>query len=84
MIVIVIADKGWVFVGSADVSDTWVRLTHAMNIRRWGTQRGLGELVQGPLPSTVLDPAGTVDLPMSAVIALIQCNAAAWADQLGT
>jgi len=58
---IVVADRGWVFAGRCvDNEDGSVTIYNADNIRRWGTTRGLGELVDGPLPDTVLDPYGTV------------------------
>ena len=58
---IVVADRGWVFVGSCeDNADGTVTITGAKNIRRWGTTKGLGELVNGPLGDTVTDDYGTV------------------------
>ena len=58
---IIIADRGWVFVGSCVTnSDGTVTITNAKNIRKWGTSRGLGELVNGPLSGTAADPYGTV------------------------
>lgn len=58
---IIIADRGWVFVGSCVTnSDRSVTITNAKNIRKWGTLKGLGELINGPTSSTVADPYGTV------------------------
>jgi len=38
-------------------------------IRRWGTETGLGQLVKGPTPNTVLDKLpGEVRFPSSSVI----------------
>ena len=61
---IVIAQRGWVFVGEVERSGgDDVTITNAKCIRRWGTTKGLGELaLNGPLKSTVLDPMGTVRL----------------------
>ena len=53
--------------------DNLVRINEARNIRRWGTTRGLGELVSGPLANTVLDLVGTVLVPKRAIIAFIPC-----------
>jgi len=78
-VMVVIATLGWVFVGWADVSDTWVHLDGAWNVRRWGTPQGLGQLHNGPLPETILDAVGEIRLPMSSVIGLIKCNSLAWA-----
>jgi hypothetical protein len=58
---IVVADRGWIFVGKCVTnSDGTVTITDAKNIRKWGTSKGLGELVNGPLSGTVADAYGTV------------------------
>ena len=58
---IVVADRGWVFVGNCeDHADGSVTIRNAKNIRRWGTTAGLGELVNGPTPSTKADAYGEV------------------------
>lgn len=59
---IVIADRGWIFVGDCeDHEDGTVTISNAKNIRRWGTTQGLGELVNGPIVGqTVADQYGTV------------------------
>lgn len=58
---IVVADRGWIFVGSCeDHTDGTVTIKNARNIRRWGTTQGLGQLVMGPLPETKHDQYGTV------------------------
>ena len=58
---IIVADKGWVFVGFCkDEQDGSVTITNAKNIRRWGTTKGLGQLVNGPLSETKYDNYGTV------------------------
>ena len=54
---IVVADRGWIFVGNVEEHpDKTVTISNCRNIRRWGTTKGLGELENGPLPSTVADP----------------------------
>jgi hypothetical protein len=76
---IVILDRGWVYVGLISFEGDWCVIRQARNIRRWGTTRGLGELAQrGPLPSTVLDPAGTVQVPLHALIATLDTEARLW------
>jgi hypothetical protein len=58
---IIVADRGWIFVGRCITnSDGTVTITDAKNLRRWGTSKGLGELVNGPLSGTIADPYGTV------------------------
>lgn len=58
---IIVADKGWVFAGDCeDHTDGSVTIHNAKNIRNWGTSKGLGELVNGPLGATKHDAYGTV------------------------
>lgn len=58
---IIVADRGWVFVGDCiDNEDGSVTINNAKNIRRWGTTKGLGQLSNGPLESTKSDDYGTV------------------------
>lgn len=78
---IVILDRGFVYQGDVAESGEWIVISNAKNIRRWGTKKGLGELAaQGPLKDTVLDPAGTVKAPKRAVIGLLACETAKWAN----
>jgi len=56
---IIVADKGFVFIGYVtDCDDGEVIMTDARNLRRWGTTQGLGELVTGPTDSTIHDHWG--------------------------
>jgi hypothetical protein len=66
---IIIADRGWVFVGHCqDHADGTVTITKCKNIRKWGTSAGLGELVNGPKTGTVADDYGTVrTLPIASI-----------------
>ena len=59
---IIVADRGWVFVGDCeDHEDGSVTIRNTQNIRNWGTTRGLGELVNGPIANkTKFDPYGVV------------------------
>lgn len=58
---IIVADKGWIFVGDCeDHCDGSVTIRNAKNIRQWGTTNGLGELCTGPTPKTKSDVYGTV------------------------
>ncbi len=81
---IVVLDRGFVYVGCVTQQDDTLVISNACNIRRWGTSKGLGELVAGPTPDTVLDPVGTVRAPMRAVIHLIDVQEAAWATKLAS
>lgn len=68
---IVILQRGWVMVGRWHQGGDNVTLTDASVIRRWGTSKGLGELVNGPLSGTTLDPAGTVRFHVLTVVAAL-------------
>ena len=68
---IVVCDRGWVVVGDYAATAEEIVLTDASVIRRWGTKSGLGELRNGPLEDTVLDPAGTIRVsPRNAVLVI--------------
>jgi len=70
---IIIADRGWVFVGNCqDHADGSVTITNCRNIRKWGTSAGLGELVNGPKGDTVADVYGTVKTLPIVTIAVIK------------
>jgi hypothetical protein len=75
---IVVADRGFVYIGRLKMDADFVVLTYAKNIRIWGTTKGLGELVSGPLSKTVLDNVGTVRIPIRAVISIIDVEQSKW------
>lgn len=76
---IVIADRGWVYVGRVSRDGDQVVITECQNIRRWGTTGGLGELaLKGPLADTNLDHYGTVRLHVLASLGSVECDEAAW------
>ena len=71
---ILVADRGFVWVGKVTREKDYHRIDNCRNIRKWGTEKGLGQLKDGPLSNTVLDDCGTVLVPHHAVIALIVCS----------
>ena len=75
---IVVADRGFVYIGVVEESENFVTLRNAKNIRVWGTSKGLGELVNGPLSYTKLDSVGTVKIPQRAIISLIDVEQSKW------
>lgn len=76
---IIVADRGFVYVGQTTMDDQFAIIQDARNIRRWGTSRGLGELaLEGPKDNTALDPVGTVRIPARAIINIIDTEAAKW------
>lgn len=76
---IVIADRGWVFVGEATTDYDFVTIKGARCIRRWGTSEGLGELAsKGPRPNTQLDAPVDMKIAARALIAIVPCEQSAW------
>jgi hypothetical protein len=75
---IVVLDRGFVYVGDVTVDGDWCLIAKAKNIRYWGTTNGLGELVNGPLKDTKLDPVGNIRAPLRAVISIIDVVAEKW------
>lgn len=82
--VIVIADRGHVWVGNSyQTDDAWLYLFNVKCIRVWGTTKGLAELLNGPTKETSLDAyMPTLVLANRAVIGIIPCNDAPWAKHL--
>lgn len=75
---IVAADRGFVWVGDVERSGDCLLIHNAKNIRRWGTTKGIGELVSGPTKDTVTDDQGEVVVPWKAVIHITRCKLNAW------
>ncbi len=72
---IVVADRGWVYVGKSRRIGDVLLIDGARCIRVWGTTCGLGQLAEGgPTETTKLDPMGRVEVPMRAVISIIACK----------
>ena len=79
--VIVVVEAGWVFLADAIVPKMAfgtlpvMQLENASVIRVWGTTAGLGEIaLHGPTKDTVLDFAGTVDIPNGKILSIISCT----------
>ena len=72
---IVVITSGWVVMGDVSEHNDLLTINDASVIRTWGTTAGLGEIaLNGPTPSTVLDPAGVIEVYISAVIMQIPCT----------
>lgn len=71
---IAVLDRGFVYVGTVTPEGDMYRITGCKNIRVWGTTKGLGELVNGPLTGTKLDEVGTILCPAKALIHFIPCK----------
>ena len=69
---IIVADKGFVFVGNCEENgDGSVTIRNCRNIRRWGTTKGVGQLATGPTANTVHDEFGTVRVTPIVQIAVV-------------
>ena len=75
---IVILQRGWVFVGVFSKKGTQCFLDSASTLRTWGTSKGLGELVNGPLTNTKLDPVPQVEFHEMTIVATLKVNASKW------
>ena len=79
---IAVLDRGFIYVGHVATDGEWCYITNAWNIRRWGTTRGLGELANGPLPDTKLDPVGSVRMPLRTLQHMIAAEVNGWTSKL--
>ena len=76
---IVVADRGFVYVGAMTWDGEFATIEDAKNIRYWGTTKGLGELaLNGPTSKTIIDPVGTAHIPCRAVINIIDTDEKKW------
>ena len=75
---IVVLDRGFVYVGHVSFDGDFVVVHDARNIRCWGTTKGLGELVTGPLQKTIIDAVGVVKAPLRALISIIDVDQSKW------
>ncbi len=77
---LVVADRGFVWVGEAITTADWVEIKNARCVRRWGTANGLNQLAkEGPLKETKLDAPADLKVSRKALIAIIPCEAEKWA-----
>lgn len=76
---IVVLQRGWVVVGDVSTDGDHIVVESASVIRYWGTTKGLGQLVDGPLSETKLDPAGTIRAHQLAVVFTLDVDADKWA-----
>lgn len=77
---LIVADRGFVWVGEASTDADWVNIKGGRVVRRWGTSEGLNELaVKGPLANTCLDAPADLKVSRKALIAIIPCEVDKWA-----
>ena len=80
---ILVLQRGWVVVGrfkNAGHLGQYREGEGCHVIRRWGTDQGLGQLVDGPRSQTILDACGEVRTHELTVVFEIACNQQAWSD----
>ncbi len=75
---IVIGQRGFVWVGEWTQDGDEIVLRRCHNIRRAATSKGFGELINGPLKQTILDPCGTLRMHRLSVVASYDCVEGAW------
>ena len=76
---IIVLDRGFVYVGTLITGEKFLTIDKARNVRRWGTERGLGQLaLEGPQLNTKLDDCDTVRAPMSELKHFIICEESRW------
>lgn len=81
---IVVLQRGWVLVGRYSEQGDRGYLDGGHVIRRWGTDKGLGQLVAGPVTNgkcapTVLDKChGRVEFLLGTTILMLNVEAATW------
>lgn len=56
----------------------WLIMSAAHNLRIWGTEKGLGELTQGPTKATAYDKVGIIYVPYSQVVHVIDVRQDTW------
>ena len=79
-VTLVVATAGHVWIAKSITFDgTFYHLHNASIVRKWGSTRGLNQLVKGPTKDTVIDEqAPLVTVVREAMIALIPCSEGSW------
>jgi hypothetical protein len=77
---IVVLQRGWVFIGRFKKHGDVCKLYNSYNIRRWGTEEGLGELAEkGKLDETILDACdGVIEFHYLTMVFSIECDESKW------
>jgi len=71
---ICVLDNGFVYHGDVSEDETYYLIFSAQNIRKYGTEKGLGQLRNGVTPQTVLDPCGEVMVPKGRLCHFIKAS----------
>ena len=75
---IVVLDRGFVAVGKVSVGGDYITISDCGHFRRWGTDRGLGQLHNGPLEETIIDRCGEIVVHKLCVIHIIDVDNESW------
>ncbi len=75
---IVVLERGFVYVGYVEETDTKIIITNARCLIRWGTKNHLGELAEGPSENTKLGDPCIVMARLEQVIHTIEVNQDEW------
>lgn len=79
---IIVLDAGYVFVGHVTETEHHYTIGAGYNVRRYGTDAGLGQLaLEGKRPETVLDAVPMLVFPKGRVIFLMECVEEKWQEQ---
>jgi len=76
---IVVLERGFIYVGRVEESESEITIFGARSLIQWGTSQHLGELVNGPTVKTKLGSPCTVRSRKSQVIHMIEVNQDVWA-----
>lgn len=81
---IAVLTNRFVYIGHCEIRNDdngqpqWLIMSAAHNLRVWGTEKGLGELTQGPTKSTAYDKVGIIYVPYSQIVHIIDVRQDAW------
>ena len=72
---IVVLHRGWVLMGKVQIDGDYAIVSDCVNVRKWGTSKGLGELAKtGPTGNTKLDPQPETVVPLISIIQMVECE----------
>ena len=80
---IAVADNGFIYIGDVVVDDVYYIITRCANVRKSGTERGLGQIAfDGPTKETVLDYSPNVLVPIGRMCHLMDVAEDKWNNHL--
>ena len=72
---IVVLHRGWVLMGKVIIDGDYAEITNCVNVRKWGTEKGLGQLAKtGKTNKTVFDEQPDTVVPIIAIVQMIECE----------